>query len=159
MANKIYVIENASFLSRLARTIFNGYLAYILILVFIGGIFSSSGFLFTLYVCLGILGYIIIGSFVKNIYFMNSINIDPESRSVTISILKYNKLHFKSTIPINEVQIDLFERKLMYNSFYLLISTTEKRIIKQPSVGGWRKKKFEEIVNEFSRLKTLNESN
>jgi hypothetical protein len=159
MVNKVYIIENANFLRRLFRTIFNGYLVYILILVFIGGVFSSAGFLFTLCVCLGVLVYIIIGFFIKTIYFLNSINIDPESKSVTISILKYNKVHFKSTFPINEIQMDLFERRLMYNSFHLIISTHEKRIIKQPSVGGWRKKKFEEIVKEFNCIKTLAKSN
>jgi hypothetical protein len=154
MTSTTYSIEKATFLMRLTRSVFTGYLAYILILVFVGGIFTSSGLLFSIYVCLGVFAFIVIGLFLKNIYFLNSISIDPESKSVTISILKYNKVYHQSTIPINEIQIELFERRLMYKSFYLIISTYGKIIIKQPTVGGWRKKIFEEIVKEFNRIKT-----
>jgi hypothetical protein len=159
MTTAIYKIENATFLRRLTRSVFTGYLAYILILFFISNVFISSGLLYSIYVCIAVFAFILIGLFLKNIYFLDSISIDPQSKSVTISILKYNKVHYKSTIPINEIQIELFERRLMYRSFYLIISSHEKRIIKQPTVGGWRKKTFEEIVKEFNSCKILANSN
>jgi hypothetical protein len=158
MTTTNYKIENARFLRRLSRSVFTGYLAYILILIFIGGVLTSSGLIFSIYVCLGVFAFIGIGLFLKNKYFLDSISLDPQSKSVSISILKYNKVHYKSTIPINEIQIELLERRLMYNSFYLTISINEKRIIKQPTVGGWRKKIFEEIVKEFKSIKTPNNS-
>jgi hypothetical protein len=158
MTTTTYKIEDATFLRRLTRSVFTGYLAYILILVFLGGVFTSSGYLFSIYVCLGVFAFIVIGLFLKNIYFLESVSIDPQSKSLTILILKYNEVYYKSTIPINEIQVELFERRLMYKSFYLIISSHEKRIIKQPTVGGWRKKIFEDIIKAFNGSKTLSNS-
>jgi hypothetical protein len=43
----------------------------------------------------------------------------------------------------------------MYNSYYLIISTNGKVIIKQPTVGGWKRKIFEEIIVSFKEIRSI----
>jgi len=74
---------------------------------------------------------------------------------VSLLVLKFNRVYVNKSFLANEIELECFERRLIYNSFYL-IRNTDQLIIKQPSVGGWRKNMFEEIVAEHKKLKAIN---
>ncbi len=144
-----------TYFSRILTSLFNGYLIFILFLIFIGGVFTG-GIFWSIIVCLGVFNYIVLSFSLKCIYYIEKIEFDSEKGIVSLLILKFNRVYINKSFLANDIEFECFERRLMYNSFYLIVRNANQLIIKQSSVGGWRKKMFEEIVAEHKKLKIIN---
>lgn len=147
--------KDRTYFSRILTSLFNGYLIFILFLIFIGGVFSE-GIFWSIIVCLGVFVFIFLSFSLKCIYYIQKIEFDSEKGMVSLLILRFNRVYINKSFVVNDVEFECFERRLMYNSFYLIIRNNDQLIIKQPSVGGWRKNMFEEIVAEHKKLKAIN---
>ena len=145
--------KDRPYIRRIIKSLFSGYLIYILFLIFIGGIFTE-GFFWSIIVCLGVFAYLSLSFSLKCRYYIKKIEFDSDKGLVSLIILKFDKVYINKSFLLKEIDFECFERRLMYNSFYLIIRNTNHLLIKQPSVGGWRKKMFEDIVMEYKRIKS-----
>jgi hypothetical protein len=152
MGNICYEQMGRSYIERVIFSLFNPYLAFLLILFFISGAFIVS-IKCAIILCICLFFYLLIIEIFDNVIHLKSINIDPHDRTISILILKFNTVYIKKSYSINEIEIEFIERRLVHRSYYLQIMHNNKRIIKQSTVGGWRKKMFEEIVEEYKKLR------
>lgn len=149
-----FIQKDRTYISRIFKSLFSGYLIYILFLIFIGGIFTE-GFFWSIIVCLGVFVYISLSFSLKCIYYIKKIEFDSDKGIISLFILKFDKVYINKSFLLKDIEFEYFEQRLMYNSFYLIVRNSNLLIIKQPSVGGWRKKMFEDIVIEYKRIKSM----
>lgn len=143
-----------TFMGRVLFTLHQRYLVLIIGIIFITGVFTE-GILWTTIFCIGVFLSMFIISFFKNIVYLKSIVLDAQENEIEITLFKFDHIISHNLYRTEDIELECYERRLVYSAYFLKVWHKNKLLIRQPAVGGWEKKTFEDITKEYKRLKSI----
>ena len=126
----------------------------IIAVLFVGLLNGRNGFNISLALGLMIFFVVIIVSMIENVIFLRSFEINEETNNITLTLIKFNHHHKTLKIDIDEVKIEIQEKVIVFESYFLRIATknNDAQIFRQSSVGGWNTKLFIEIIKKIDEI-------
>jgi hypothetical protein len=114
----------------------------------IQGITISIGF------CLVFIALLIITNAIDNRYFLNSFILNPITKTISLTIVRFNMPYINTQVDIKDVDLEICEKVVVFESYSLKISDkiSSKMIINQKCVGGWTTKHFVDIIREVDKI-------
>jgi len=127
----------------------------ILAVFFVGLLNGRFGFNISLVLGGVIFLVVMIVSLIENAILLRSFEINEETNTIILTLMKFNH-HYKTLkFDIDEVKIEIQERGIVYESYFLkiMIKNNDSQVLRQSSVGGWNTKLFVDIIKKVDEIK------
>ena len=130
--------------------IFIGFFA----ILFVGLLNGGEGIRITLLIGAGLLLITFINSLIKNVFFLRSIEINEETKIVTLTIYRFDYPKKRIEYNINDLKFEIQEIVVVFESYYLKImdKVDNTSVFRQACVGGWNTKLFVEIIKKLDDI-------
>jgi hypothetical protein len=123
-------------------------------ILIVGIFYGIHGITISIGICLVFIALLIITNAVDNIYFLKSFILNPTTKTISLSIVRFNTPYLNTQFDIKDLNLEICEKVVVFESYSLKISDTKscKMIINQKCVVGWNTKLFVEIVHEVDKI-------
>jgi hypothetical protein len=95
-----------------------------------------------------------IDSLIKNVFFLRTIEINEETKTVTLIIYRFDNPQKRIEYKATDLKFEIQEIVVIFESYYLKIveKGDNTRVFRQACVGGWNTKLFVEIIKKLDDI-------